>query len=253
MAIPLLEYAPSSQNQRVTGFEVPGDEQPRVYKNNGSLSASEMDDLIAAAYRQIFNEQQMTSSTRQVALESQLKSGQIKVKDFVRGLATSEVFRSHNYDTNNNYRFVQMCIQRLLGRDVFSDREKLAWSVVLASKGLHGFIDELINSEEYQAAFGDDTVPYQRRRILPQHTQGDLPFTRMARYGTDYRDKLPKSGNVNAWTGMGTDGLFTQFEQFDFQTFVQRANWSRVSALLISSFGIIFLLVILSAAGNSTP
>jgi phycobilisome rod-core linker protein len=28
MSIPLLDYAPTSQNQRVQGFEVAGDEQP---------------------------------------------------------------------------------------------------------------------------------------------------------------------------------------------------------------------------------
>lgn len=30
-----------------------------------------------------------------------------------------------------------MCIQRVLGRDVYNDREKLAWSIVLATKGLN--------------------------------------------------------------------------------------------------------------------
>ncbi len=191
MPLPLLEYAPSSQNQRVNGFEVPGDEQPRIYTTENLLSASEKDDLILAAYRQIFHEQQMLTSNRQTALESQLKTGQISVKEFIRGLATSDAFRRLNYDANNNYRFVELCVQRILGRNVYSDREKIAWSIVLATKGLQGFIDDLLSSEEYTDSFGENTVPYQRRRILPQRPQGELPFERMARYGTDYRDKLP--------------------------------------------------------------
>lgn len=180
MSIPLLEYAPTSQNQRVLGYEIPGDEQPRIYSTTIKPSAVEMDAVIMAAYRQVFNEQQILSSNRQVLLESQLRSGNITVRDFIRGLAISDVFRSYNYETNNNYRFVQMCVQRILGRDVYGDRETLAWSIVLATKGLYGFIDDLVNSQEYLENFGDSTVPFQRRRILPQRSQGALPFARMA-------------------------------------------------------------------------
>lgn len=192
MTLPLLEYAPKSQNQRVTNYEIPGDEHPRLYTTDYLPSATDLDNLIKAAYRQVFNEQQMTVSSRQINLESQLRAGQITVRDFIRGLATSDVFRSRNYDTNNNYRFAQMCVQRLLGRDVYSEREKMAWSIVLATEGLKGFVDALLNSEEYISNFGDSTVPYQRRRILPQRTQGELPFARMARYDEFYRNKLPK-------------------------------------------------------------
>lgn len=203
MTIPLLSYPPSSSNQRVSGFEVPGDEQPTIYTTENLLSAGEIDSLIEAAYRQVFNEQQQLASNRQKTLESQLKFGQITVRDFIRGLVLSDTFRWRNYEPNNNYRFVQMCIQRLLGRDVYSDREKLAWSTVLATKGLKGFIDELLDSEEYLTNFGYDTVPYQRRRILPQRVQGDLPFARMPRYDSDYRSQLEAMGYFQARSSYG--------------------------------------------------
>lgn len=194
MAIPLLSYSPSSQNQRVAGYEIPGDEQPRIYTTSHLPKEVETNELIKAAYRQIFNEQQLISYNRQAALESQLRAGQIKVREFVRGLLLSESFRQRNYQPNSNYRFVQMCVQRVLGREVYNDREKLAWSIVLATKGLEGFVDALLSTEEYLNNFGDDIVPYQRRRILPQRTQGDLPFARMPRYGADYRAKLEEIG-----------------------------------------------------------
>ena len=191
VAIPLLDYAPSSQNQRVAGFEQPGEEQPRVYSAEYMITSEEINEVIWAAYYQIFHEQQMLASNRQLFLESQLLAGQITVQSFIRGLLLSDSFRRLNYDCNNNYRFVELCIQRVLGRNIYDEREKLAWSIVLATKGLQGFVDELLNTEEYLDNFGDHTVPYQRRRILPQRTQGELPFARMARYGTDYRDNLP--------------------------------------------------------------
>lgn len=194
MAIPLLEYAPSSQNQRVVNYEIPGDEQSRIYTSENLLSDGKKQELIWAAYRQIFNEQQILSSNRDKALESQLRAGQITVRDFIRGLVLSGTFRRRNYEPNSNYRFVEMCIQRILGRNVYSDREKLAWSIVLATKGLAGFIDDLFNSKEYLDNFGDDIVPYQRRRILPQRTEGEISFARMPRYGADYRSKLEALG-----------------------------------------------------------
>ena len=192
MSIPLLEYNPLSQNHRVAGFEVPSDEHPRIYTTDNLLAGSELDILIAAAYRQIYNEQQMLSNHRQVNLESQLRSGQITVREFIRGLVLSDSFRRLVFDCNNNYRFAEICIQRILGRNVYSDREKITWSIVIATKGIQAFVDELLNSDEYLHNFGDSTVPYQRRRILPSSTKGDVTFAHMARYGADYRDRLPK-------------------------------------------------------------
>ena len=194
MSIPLLEYSPTSQNHRVVGYEIPGEEQPKIYNSENLLSASEMDELIEAAYRQIFNEQQMLRSNRQRELESQLRNGQITVRDFIQGLILSESFRRRNYEVNNNYRFVQMCVQRLLGRDVYQEQEKLAWSIILATSGLQEFVAALLDSDEYMNNFGYDTVPYQRRRILPQRTSGELPFERMPRYGADHRAVLEEMG-----------------------------------------------------------
>lgn len=200
MTIPLLSYPLSSQNQRVNGFEIPGDEQPRVYSLDNLPGGTEMDEIIWAAYRQVFNEQQIIAHHRQIALESQLRAGQITVRDFIRGLVLSDSFRRLNYEPNNNYRFVEMCMQRVLGRRVYNNRETLAMSIVLATKGLKGFVDTLLNTEEYLSLFGDTTVPYQRRRILPQRSQGELPFARMARYDQYHLRQLQQSGQLRPWT-----------------------------------------------------
>jgi phycobilisome rod-core linker protein len=245
MPIPLLSYTSTSRNQRVCGYEIPSDEQPRIYSTENLLSPVEMDTLILVAYRQIFNEQQMLSSNRQRFLESQLRVGQITVKEFIRGLITSDSFRRLTYNSNNNYRFVQICIQRVLGREVYNEQEKLAWSIVLATKGLQGFIDDLLNHEEYLSNFGDNTVPYQRRRILPGRSQGELPFERMARYGTDYRDKLPVSKKYVPF------GLFAENETFNFKTFLTRADWKIVSALFLSFIGFLICFSILISVVNT--
>lgn len=189
MAIPLLSYRPSSQNQRVTGFEVPGDDQPKIFSADNLLSGAEFDALIDAAYRQLFFH--AFKADREPFLESQLRNGQITVRDFVRGLVLSDTFKRSFYDLNSNYRFVEQCVQRVLGRDVYSEQEKIAWSIVVATKGIEGFVDQLLESDEYLEAFGYSTVPFQRRRSLPGRAQGELPFNiKSPRYNEYYRSKL---------------------------------------------------------------
>nr|RNJ66761.1 MAG: phycobilisome rod-core linker polypeptide CpcG [Leptolyngbya sp. IPPAS B-1204] len=186
MAISPLAFAPASDYTRVASYEVPGDEHPRRFTTD-SRTADELEQLIHAAYRQIFHEQQMLACTRQLRLESQLRAGQITVKQFIRGLLTSDAFRRLNYEVNNNYRFVDLVFQRVLGRSVFHQRETLAWAMIVAAQGWMAFIDALLESPEYTQTFGDHTVPFQRRRILPHQRLGHLPFQRTPRYGPAYR------------------------------------------------------------------
>ncbi|MGF1567723.1 MAG: phycobilisome rod-core linker polypeptide [Nodosilinea sp.] len=251
MSLPLLAYAPTSQNQRVEGYEVPGDEQPRAYTSTSKLSANDMDALINAAYRQVFHEQQMLKINRQTLLESQLRGGLISVKGFVRGLAISNAFRTWNYEVNNNYRFVELCVQRLLGRNVYDDKEKLAWSIVLATQGLEGFVDALMDSDEYVENFGDTTVPYQRRRVLPQRSKGELPFERMPRYGQDHLTALQALGNdFSAHRRVGR-GSWPSTAQKDWMTTPDpvRKTAAAITAGLAIFFGLIAVAVVLSWFG----
>lgn len=195
--IPMLAFAPTTSSQRVSISDVPSDESARIFSNETALAPGDRRSIIQAAYLQIFHQQQMLRSHRDVHLESQFTNGQLTVRDFIRGLLLSNSFRRLNYDCNDNYRFVELCIQRVLGRDVYSLEEKLAWSIVLATRGMVQFIDQLLDSDEYLQNFGFQIVPYHRKRVLPQRAMGELPFKRMARYGERYRDSLPSSQGVS--------------------------------------------------------
>ncbi len=188
MPIPLLEYSPSSQNSRVSGYEVGSDEQARIFSTDNLLSSSQIDTLIGVAYRQIFFH--AFAADREKYLESQLRSGQITVRDFIRGLCLSNTFTNSFYNLNSNYRFVEHCVQKILGRDVYSDAEKIAWSIVIGTKGRAGFINDLLNSDEYLENFGDSIVPFQRRRVLPSGAS-ELPFNiKSPRYDAYHRNQL---------------------------------------------------------------
>lgn len=174
MALPLLKYALETQNARVQGHGGADDDQPRVFTTQQVLSAADYDTLIEAGYRQIFFH--AFKQDREPFLESQLRNGQITVRDFIRGLLLSDTFKGSFYRLNSNYRVVAQVVQRVLGRDVHGQAETIAWSIVIASKGLQGFVDELLDSQEYLDNFGYDTVPYQRRRVLPGRDIGETPF-----------------------------------------------------------------------------
>ncbi len=205
MAIPLLNYAPTTQNARVAGYEIPGDEQPKIYSAENLLSPGEMGELIEAAYRQFFFH--AFKCDREPYLESQLRNGQITVRDFVRGLVLSDKYRRSFYDLNSNYRFVEQTVQRVLGRPTYSEKEKIAWSIVVVNTGIEGFIDALLESEEYLENFGYDTLPYQRRRVLPGRREGERPTNiTMPRYDEYYRTilgfpKMVMSGPIRRFSG----------------------------------------------------
>jgi phycobilisome rod-core linker protein len=188
VAIPLLTYSPSSQNQRVAAFGAP-DNDSIIYSTDDRFSPTDMGDLIDAAYRQIFFH--AFKWDREIVLESQLRNRQITVRDFIRGLLLSNTFIDSFYNKNSNYRFVEHCVEKVLGRRVYSEREKIAWSAVVMTKGIKGFVDELLNSDEYLENFGENIVPYHRRRILPSRATGEIPFNITSpRYDAYYRNQL---------------------------------------------------------------
>lgn len=87
-------------------------------------------------------------------------------------------------------------------------------------------------------------MPYQRRRILPQQIQGELPFARMARYGKVYRDKLPLPTLLSTIE-------YNQFGRFNLISFFRNADWQIVQKLLLSlPAGIAVLFLIIATSRN---
>ena len=193
MAIPLLRYPLSTQNGRVSNLA--GDSSTVQNQFYGSSSAgdestrADMDSVIELAYRQVFFH--AMRSDREPFLESQLRSGNITVRDFIRGLLLSERFQQGYYQCNSNYRMVDQTVGRVLGRPVHGDAERRAWSIVIGEKGFTAFVDALLDSSEYMGSFGYDLVPTQRSRVLPGRALGETPiYQEFPRYGADWRDSL---------------------------------------------------------------
>jgi len=192
MALPVLATKPLTSNARVSSFLDANEESPR--QSNATRlqrDRAASDALIEQAYRQIFFH--AFKADRDAVLESQLRSGQISTREFIRQLLRSDKFRNDFYRCNSNYRVVEQVVGRVLGRPVHGEQERIAWSIVIAEQGLPAFIDALIDSPEYLETFGEDQVPYQRSRVLAGQAVGTMPFNQQApRYDSSWRDKAAK-------------------------------------------------------------
>ncbi len=148
------------QNQSVAGYEVPDEDAPKPYRLTDATSDTAIQELIWAGYRQIFSEHLILESYRQPYLESQLRNRAITVRDFYSWLGKSDVYRNLVGETNSNYRLVDISFKRFLGRATGNKDEQIAWSIIIPTRGFNGFIDALVDSDEYRQNFGNYIIPY---------------------------------------------------------------------------------------------
>ena len=128
-------------------------------------------------------------------LESQLRSGSICVRDFIRGLLLSDRFYRGYVECNGNDRVVEQVIGRVLGRPMYGPDEVNSQSIVIAEQGFAAFVDAILESSEYFDRFGIDGIPQQVNRILPARSQGEMPiYQRLPRYGESWRDRMIRDG-----------------------------------------------------------
>ena len=91
MALPLLKYAPTTQNSRVNALRVGSDEDPKAVAMDKAMDREDQNFVIEAAYRQIFFHAFKVDRDR--TLESQVRNGQITVRDFIRSLCLLRILR----------------------------------------------------------------------------------------------------------------------------------------------------------------
>ena len=129
---------------------------------------SDVDDIqavIRAVYKQVLGNPHVMESERLTSAESQLCDGTFTVREFVRAVAKSEFYRTRYFESCAPYRFVELNFLHLLGRAPQDQREVSEHIVRCVSEGYDAEIDSYIHSEEYQEAFGENVVPYDRGQM----------------------------------------------------------------------------------------
>ncbi len=154
--------------------------------------------VINAVYRHVLGNDYIMASERLTGLESLLNNGQITVREFVRGVAKSELYKTKFLYPNFHTRVIELNIKHLLGRAPYSEAEVIEHLDRYQNKGFNADIDSYIDSAEYEANFGDSIVPYYRgfENNIGDTTAG---FTRLFRLYRGYAnsDRAQIEGNYS--------------------------------------------------------
>lgn len=138
----------------------------------------DVEGVIRSAYRQILGNAYLLEGDRLTSAESLLHRGEITVREFVRMIAQSELYREKFFYNNSQTRFIELNYKHLLGRAP-QDESEIAYHVNLYnSQGYIADVDSFIDSLEYQENFGDNIVPYYRG-FSSQAGQKNIGFSRM--------------------------------------------------------------------------
>ncbi|AFY75595.1 Phycobilisome Linker polypeptide/CpcD/allophycocyanin linker domain protein [Pleurocapsa sp. PCC 7327] len=141
-------------------------------------SEEEAEAVIRAVYRQILGNAYVMESERALVPESKFKRGELSVREFVRAVAKSDLYRSRFFETCPRYRYTELNFKHFLGRAPDGLEEMRAHSTILDNEGFEADIDSYIDSDEYQNAYGENIVPYYRG-YKTQPGQNMVGFTHM--------------------------------------------------------------------------
>jgi phycoerythrin-associated linker protein len=177
-----------------TGVSSDTDYPVELFSN---ASSAEIELVIRAVYRQVLGNAHIMESERLTVAESQLKLGEITVREFVRWVAKSELYKSRFIDNCPRYRSHELNFKHLLGRAPDGYGETLYHSQILDTQGYEADIDSYLDSDEYQAAFGENIVPYYRG-YQTQTGKKLLGYTNMFKMleSLSTSDKAGRSGNA---------------------------------------------------------
>jgi phycocyanin-associated rod linker protein len=122
----------------------------------------DVENVIRAVYRQVLGNDYVMKAERLTSAESLLRDGKMTVREFVRMVAKSELYKNKFLYNNFQTRVIELNHKHLLGRAPFDESEVIRHLDIYETQGFDAEIDSYIDSEEYQSHFGDNVVPYYR-------------------------------------------------------------------------------------------
>lgn len=125
-------------------------------------SREEIEVVIRAVYRQVLGNDYLMASERLISAESLLRDGNLTVREFVRSVAKSELYKTKFFYSSFQTRLIELNYKHLLGRAPYDESEVSYHLDLYNSQGYDAEINSYIDSLEYQNNFGDQIVPYYR-------------------------------------------------------------------------------------------
>ena len=123
--------------------------------------------------------------------EIKLENGDISLRDFIRQVARSKAFRKRYWSGLYITKAIEVMHRRLLGRPTFGRWEINSYFDTAARQGFYGVIDAMLESREYNDAFGQDTVPYERFISPADLNARRVPSLRQPFEATEVADFTP--------------------------------------------------------------
>ncbi|VEP18785.1 Phycobilisome 32.1 kDa linker polypeptide, phycocyanin-associated, rod [Hyella patelloides LEGE 07179] len=127
-----------------------------------NFTEDDLQTVIRAVYKQVLGNAYLLESDRLVNAESLLRNGDITVRGFVRLVGQSELYQSQFFENSSQYRFIELNCKHFLGRAPQDQVEISRHVLIYNEQGYEADINYYIDSVEYTAAFGENTVPYPR-------------------------------------------------------------------------------------------
>lgn len=150
-----------------------------------NYSREDVEAVIRAVYRHVLGNDYLMKSERLVSAESLLRDGNISVREFVRSVAKSELYKNKFFYNNFQTRTIELNYKHLLGRAPYDESEVVFHLDLYQNQGYDAEINSYVDSVEYQSAFGDNVVPYYRGFDF-QPGQKTAGFNRMFRLYRGY-------------------------------------------------------------------
>jgi hypothetical protein len=132
----------------------------RNKENWSNASDQDKTTIIRAVYQQVLGGQYVMENERLSGAESLFRNGYLSVRELVRTVARSGLYRERFFENCNPYHFIELNHKHLLGRAPQNREEMLAHFTILQEQGYEAEIDSYIDSNEYQERFGEEVVPY---------------------------------------------------------------------------------------------
>ncbi|MEM9273038.1 MAG: phycobilisome linker polypeptide [Cyanobacteria bacterium P01_F01_bin.143] len=152
---------------------------------------------IAAVYRQLLGNEHLMKAERITSAESLLCDRKISLREFVRAVAKSELYKSKFFYNNYHPRTIELNFKHILGRAPYDESEIIEHLDIYQNQGFEADIDSYIDSAEYSESFGDNIVPYYRG-FSTQKGQKTVGFTRMFQLYQGYANSDRAQGKTSA-------------------------------------------------------
>lgn len=182
----------SSMTAKQLGIEPFVSTAPTELRSNAS--SEDVRGVIWAAYRQVLGNEHLMEAERLISAESMLQQGSLSVRDFVRAIAMSELYRKKFLYDNYQIRFIELNFKHLLGRAPANQSEISDHVNLYMERGYEAEINSYLDSDEYQDNFGEMVVPYHKGFGTPLG-QRTLGFNRLFQLYRGYASSDRATGN----------------------------------------------------------